>query len=130
MSVNEEFEGLSELEAAIVLYAATVVSDGKVRDKETSELIQQIKLIVGDSVKSMTVLRANLSEFLQHLNTPEEKSPLKLEPEEVKYVAGLIKDEDLKIQIMNAVFEIAYSDDDYHDSEREIVTTLRECWGV
>ncbi|MBS8225755.1 TerB family tellurite resistance protein [Vannielia litorea] len=130
MTGGSEFEDLSELEAAIILYAATVVADGEVHAKETEELVQQIKLIVGDLGKSATEFEANLSEFLQHLNTEEGTSPLELNRQQVMLLAGLIESDDLKIQVMNAIFEIAYADDDYHDTEREIVTILRECWGV
>lgn len=130
MAIEEEFRHLSELEAAVLLYAATVVADGEAHTKEIDELVQQTKLIAQNLGNSTVELEANLSKIPWILPTKEGKALFNLEAQQVRYVASLIESDDLKIQVMNAIFEIAYSDDHYHHSEREIVTILRECWGV
>ena len=130
MSHTHNFEELSEVEAAIVLYIATVVADGEVHPNETHEFVQQIKLVTGKSDNSKADFELNLSDFLTHLSASDEEHPLRLDQEQVRFIAGLVFSEELKITVMNAIFEIAFSDDDYHNSEREIVGILRECWGI
>lgn len=130
MTRDHEFDDLSELEAAIYLYAATVLADGKVHEIETREFTNQLKLILGTSSGNVKNRDADLSDFIKRLYRGGKKNPLMLDRQQVEYLAGVIDSDELRIQIMNAIFEIAYSDDNYHESEREIVTILRDCWGV
>lgn len=121
---------LTELEAAILLYVATVVADGKVVSAETVELDQQFKIIVQTLRVDEQDFDARLSSFVRKLFAPGWETTLRLDRTQIKRLAGRIEDEELKVLVMNAIFEIAFSDDQYDDNEKLVITTLRDCWGI
>lgn len=121
---------MTEIEAAVCLLAATVVADGTVHPKEMEEFIRQVTLVSGQSVKPKTNYDQVLAKVLEHLKKPASRNPLELNENEIRFIAGVVTNKDLQITVMNAIFEISFSDDDYHDQEKEVVNLLRHCWDV
>ncbi|WP_181893069.1 TerB family tellurite resistance protein [Falsiruegeria mediterranea] len=121
---------LNEHEAAVALIAATVVADGKIDQREVDELKRQMTMVLGPSANRSEAFDKNFVEFLNYLRAAYQKHPLKLSGEQVETLATKVDDIDLQIAIMNAVIEVSYSDDEYHTHEKDIVSVLRDQWGV
>ena len=130
MTSTLDFESISEVDAAVMLIVATVVADNKVDPRETKELAQQVRLLAGWGEIKFSDLENNVANLAQYADALAQSDKMQLSSEQILKLADKISDQDLRIAAMNAIFEVAFVDDEFHEDEKAIVTVLKEYWGL
>jgi len=128
-----QLKGLSEVEAALLLCAATVVADRTIDPRELDEFTTQVEFLsdvisagLSDRQISIGKLQALMSQIGRGINgqlTP-------FTEDEIKNISRVITDDEFKYQIMNSIIDISFSDNNYHDTEKRIVSILQQEWNV
>ena len=128
-----QLKGLSEVEAALLLCAATVVADRTIDPREIDEFTTQVEFLsnvisagLSDRQISIDKLQALMNQIGHGINghlTP-------FTEDEIKNISKIITDDELKYEIMNSIIDISFADNKYHENEKRIVSILQQEWNV
>ena len=114
-----------------MLVCLVAIADGRVVQEELKALDHEIDLIKWLGIDQITSGQiGNWLIFKQNLTLIADPGNLNQLGPTIDTLCELIFDEDLKNMALAGAIKVAFSDNEFHDYEKKIITRIRCKWGL
>lgn len=131
MTVSFDNAIKTELDASIMLFCLIALADGRLKPEEISTIHEQVDLLklkgFGDF---QNYSLSNWRAFIENLHFAAKNFSTEYTMEQIPILAEKITTKSLRSDVLSSIFQISYSDKEYHETEKLITQKLSQIWNM